>query len=231
MKKNLNAFERLSRMLLGAALLFVAKTLFEHTVVRLGIALVGIYVLIEAISGVCPYFARALHVRSEKDQLAPARRYLLGLVGIQVVFAYEWWTAGWEKIWSGTFVSHMPTTIAFFASKNPFPWYQTFLTSVVMPNATVFGYVVEWTELVIGSVLAVTAFIFLLERRILARRVALVCASVVLVIAMVLLGNFYLATSAIGPSERGINVIAFWAEAVLAYTWLALLFRRELKMD
>lgn len=80
---------------------------------------------------------------------------VLGLVG------YVWLMAGIEKLTTPGFVAGMSKTLAFFASKNPYPGYKDFLLTLAVPNATPFAYVVEWGELLAGVALILAAVVFL----------------------------------------------------------------------
>src|SRR3990167_10513043 len=96
MKPNLRAFDRLVRFLLGAFLIFAALVLFTHPLARVLATIAGIYALLECLTSSCPLYAR-LGMKSSADVLKSESLYLLGLLGVQGVLAYEWWNAGWRS--------------------------------------------------------------------------------------------------------------------------------------
>lgn len=68
---------------------------------------------------------------------------LFYLTLVQLVYCYEWLSAGWEKISGGKFVSTLPETLGAFASNNPYGWFKNFLLGFSMEHATLLGYLVE----------------------------------------------------------------------------------------
>jgi thiosulfate dehydrogenase [quinone] large subunit len=81
---------------------------------------------------------------------------------VRLYVGYEWLSAGWEKITGGgwVFSAHDGAAIKGFVmgalaqATGAHPavqgWYAAFLQYVVLPNATVFGYMVTFGEVLIG---------------------------------------------------------------------------------
>ncbi|GEM_PF-1554657 len=213
--KNLTKFERAVRLFLAVLAFFAVAVLLHHPVAKVIFSAFGILAVFELLSGKCWAYAK---LGSEK--LSLEKLYLMGLALIQGVMAYEWWSAGWEKISTPDFVNGINKTLGFFASQNPFPWYKNFLNDFALPNATRFAYTVEWSQIAIAIVLLVTAVLVLYTRGSLNKLVLLV-AAVALIGGMLMNTNFYLAAGWTGPGTKGSNVVMFWTQAMLLYVWLS----------
>src|SRR3989344_6922994 len=219
MEKNINWLDRLMRIALAAILVFAAVALFKHPVARVLGVVGALFALWEAFSAKC-YLATHLGSRSITERLGESSIYLLGLVVIQMTLAYEWWSAGWEKVSSPEFVSGINGTLGYFASKNPFPWYQDFLLGFATRNSTLFAYSVEWGQVAIAITLAVAGAVFVYSKQTAIQKIALKLSVLALVGGMLMNANFYLAAGWTGPGTHGINVVMFWIQAILAYIWL-----------
>lgn len=80
---------------------------------------------------------------------------MLGFFVFQMVLGFEWFWSGLAKIiMPGGFPAALPEELGEIAQNAP-AWYANFLTSIVISNAAVFGYVIEISELLIGA-----AFLF-----------------------------------------------------------------------
>lgn len=207
------------RVILAAILVFAVVILFKHPIARVLGSLGAIFALWEALSAKC-YLTHYLGSRSIGERLNEGSLYILGLVGVQMVLAYEWWSAGWEKVSSPEFVNGINGTLGYFASKNPFPWYKDFLLGPATNNSTLFAYSVEWSQIAIATVLAVAGVLFVYSRSTPVKKLALKFSVLALVGGILMNANFYLAAGWTGPGTHGINVVMFWIEAGLVYIWL-----------
>ncbi|TAK03807.1 DUF2892 domain-containing protein [Patescibacteria group bacterium] len=225
MRRNLAPFDRLVRIALAAILLFAAVVLYQHPVARILAFVGGLFALAEGLSAACPLAAH-LGAKGVKDRLDEKALLLIGVVGTQMVLAYEWWSAGWEKVSSPGFVQGIGGTLARFASENPFPWYKDFLLGFASENATVFAQAVQWSQVAIGLTLAAAgaAYVFLKDAE--SRHNALAVSAIALFGGMLMNANFYLAAGWTGPGTHGINVVMFWTQAILIYVWLSMLMAR-----
>ena len=216
MQKNLNWFDRLVRVLFSVILLLSALYLFHHPLARLATAVFGIYALAEGLFSICPLFNKL----SKGGRLSAEAHYLVGLLVIQCVIAYQWWSAGFEKMSSGVFVTGLPKTLGFFASQNPFMWVKNFLLGFATNNAVTFGQLVQWSQIVVGVVLVLAAAAYVYSKNTSLRKTAIVLSVLALIGGMAMNVTFYLAAGWTGPGTKGINVTMFWAEAILAHTWI-----------
>lgn len=224
MQRNLNTWERVVRLLLAVFAFWGVAVLFTHPVARAAGILLGLFSLGECVLGFC-----YLHKRSGAQTpggLSSGALYLLGLLGVQAVLAYEWWSAGWEKVSSSAFVNGIRETFAFFASKNPFPLMKEFLLGFATQNAAAFAYAVEWSQVAIAITLIIcAAFIGLRVNRF--ARIAL-CLSILALLGGALMNaTFYLAAGWTGPGTKGSNVVMFWTQMVLVYVWISALFQKN----
>lgn len=218
MKKNINWLDRLIRIILAAILFFAVVVLFKHPVARFLGTAGAIFALWEAFSAKC-YLTGHLGSRSIAERLNEGSLYLLGLVAVQMILAYEWWSAGWEKVSNPEFVNSINGTLGFFASQNPFSWYKDFLLGFATRNSTTFAYSVEWSQIAIAAILVVAGVIFVYSRQISIKKIALKLSVLALVGGMLMNANFYLAAGWTGPGTHGINVVMFWVQGILTYIW------------
>lgn len=217
MQKNLASFDRAARLFLGIISLLLAAVIFSDPFARLFALAFGVYAVWECASGKCPLHAK-LGLRAPADLLAPETAYLLGLAAIQLVLAYAWLSAGWEKVSGAAFAGGLAKTLGYFASKNPFPWYKAFLLGPATSYATPFGYVIEWGELAVGIGLAACAVAILISAEA-KRRQGLIFSVAALAAGMLMNANFYFAAGWTGAGTKGDNVAMFWVAAALAYVW------------
>lgn len=226
MKPNLRPFDRLIRFLLGAFFLFAAWVLFEHPLTRVLSTIAGVYTLLECLTSSCPLYGR-LGMKSQADTLKTESLYLLGLFGVQIALAYKWLSAGLEKVSGPDFVADLVKTLAYSASKNPFPWYRDILTGFATRYVVPLGYAIEWGEVAAGAILILSVVVYLHSKNAETRRGLLILSVAALLGGALLNTAFYLAVGWIGPSTKNINVVMFWTQLVLAYVWLSALMAKK----
>lgn len=144
----------------------------------------------------------------------------LAVILIQAIFGFEWLRAGWEKIHGGVFVPNLPKTFAAFADKNPYPWMKSFLTGAATANATLFGQLVQWGELLAGIALILGAAYSLylgLTRRAnpVLMRVEEVLVALALLGGMILNAVFWFAAAHMNPSTDSVNFVMFFTQLVI----------------
>lgn len=225
MPKNLNWFDRLIRILMSAVLFFSAAYLFHNSIARIAAAAFGLLELVEAVVGICPLFnwlgnGRFFFGWLGQNKLSAEANYLVGLIAIQCVLAYDWWSAGFGKISSGAFVAGLPKTLATFANQNPFPWVKNFLLGFATSNATAFGQLVQWSEATIGVVLVLAGISYVYSKHPSVRKFSVILSVLALFGAIIMNVTYYFAAGWISLGVKSINLIMFWTEAILAYTWL-----------
>lgn len=76
---------------------------------------------------------------------------MIGLLIVQIIIGYEWLLSGIAKFAQGDFVSGLADNLTEAASAGG--WYAGFLNGFVIPNATVFGYIIETAEVLVGIAL------------------------------------------------------------------------------
>lgn len=79
---------------------------------------------------------------------------LIGLLTVQMIIGYEWLISGIAKFVAGDFASGLADALAAKTAEAP-GWYAGFLKSIVIPNGTAFGYLIETAEVLAGIALIV----------------------------------------------------------------------------
>jgi uncharacterized membrane protein YphA (DoxX/SURF4 family) len=74
----------------------------------------------------------------------------LWLALLRIATGWIFLNSGWEKLSNPAFVPGMGKTLAYFASKNPYPWMVSLLQGVAIPHATFFGVLFSWGEFLVG---------------------------------------------------------------------------------
>ncbi len=216
----LGTYDRLARAVLAALSAWIGIVVFPPFGIGALFVLFALWCLVEAATGWCP-----LHQRLQMDRRA---NVLLGaLLAVQLSLAYGWAVPGVEKI-AGHFAQDLPKTLQFFASKNPYAWYVRFLQGYVLPNASWFGVVIAWAELLVGIVLVLScAAIALGNAR--WRTIGYAASLVALIGGLAMNANFWIAAGWTSPGTAGANTAMFWPELALVYVWGAFLFRRDIE--
>jgi thiosulfate dehydrogenase (quinone) large subunit len=181
--------------------------------------------------------------------LTRAARYLLA--SIQLIIGWEWFVSGTNKVLSGNFPQSLLDTLNSGIQNNPNSWYITFLQKIVVPNSVSFGYLVEWTEVMVGLALLVGAIILVGKPRMRGdSQHAIVIAVSVAVILLAAVGAFFTVNfhfwmghgiiPGIGaaPTDEGIDLDALippfalviiianlaWIKALRGETWYSQLY-------
>ncbi len=85
---------------------------------------------------------------------------LIGLLLVEMIIGYEWLVSGVTKFVRGGFPSGLADELLEKSAGAP-EWYSSLLTSVVIPNAEIFGYLIEISEVLAGVALILGPFIWL----------------------------------------------------------------------
>ena len=75
-----------------------------------------------------------------------------GFLVVEMIIGYEWFISGLVKIVRGGFPAGLADELL-EKSAGTAQWYGSFLKSAVIPFAEVYGYAIEWSELLAGIVL------------------------------------------------------------------------------
>lgn len=126
---------------------------------------------------------------------------MIGLLIFEIIVGYEWLISGLTKILRGDFPSGLADGLA-DKSADVAGWYTGFFNGVVVPNAPLFGYVIEIAEVLVGIALIVGPLIWLfawerLPNRLQSTAVFLLAAASIGGIFMAL--NFHFANGASHP--------------------------------
>jgi hypothetical protein len=87
-------------------------------------------------------------------------RALVGLLVVQIIVGFEFFWTVLVKIVRGGFVSGLAADLQTRVEAAP-GWYRSLAHSVIIPNATLFGYLIIIGELFVGITLIVTAVVWL----------------------------------------------------------------------
>jgi thiosulfate dehydrogenase (quinone) large subunit len=134
----------------------------------------------------------------EAEDLRPI---VVGFLLIQIAVGYEWLVSGLAKILNGGFPTGLAAEMK-DRSVNAVAWYARFLDRVVIPHGVLFGYLVEWGELLVGIAMISTAVLWLWRWRRLSstwRYVVLIAIIASSAAAIVMNINFHLANGASHP--------------------------------
>jgi hypothetical protein len=81
------------------------------------------------------------------------------LAALQAVLGWEWLMSAGNKVLSGSFPQGLSDTLNDGIKNNPNTWYAAFLQQNILPHSIFYGYLIEWTEMVIAIFLLGGAFI------------------------------------------------------------------------
>ena len=181
--------------------------------------------------------------------LTRAARYVLA--AIQLIIGWEWFVSGTNKVLSGTFPQSLLNTLNTGTQDNPNSWYVSFLHNVVVLHSVSFGYMIEWTEVMVGLALLAGALILIGKPRMRGDpQHGLVVACSVAVILLAAVGAFFTVNfhfwmghgiiPGIGaaPTDEGIDLDALippfalviiianlaWIKALRGETWYSRLY-------
>ena len=132
---------------------------------------------------------------------AQTRIPLVGLLVVQLAIGYEWAMSGLTKIVRGGFPSGLAVELR-DKSQGTASWYRSFLDSAVIPHPSLWGYLIEIGELLVGLALIAATLIWLFRwDRLRAREREGVLLGIVLASlgAVLMAVNFHLANGAPHP--------------------------------
>lgn len=165
---------------------------------------------------------------------------MVGLLVVQIIIGYEWFISGLVKIVRGDLPSGLAEALL-KKSPSAATWYGSFLNRAVIPNAVIFGYVVEISELLAGVVLIVGPLVWILGWDRLSDRMR---KAVLIAIAAAAIGgaflaiNLHLANGASHPwllpdtsFDEGIDLDSVLPAIQLLIATVAIVFLRRLHGD
>jgi len=139
------------------------------------------------------------------------------LLGIQLVFGLIWFKSAIPKFLEPLFVNNLASTLTYFASKNPLPWYRQFLQTTAIPNVSLFAELTRFGELTAAILLSVTAILALRKMRMSKlHELAIIGA----IIGAWLNLQFGLASFWTSPASETLNLLMFLVQGIFVfYHW------------
>ena len=86
---------------------------------------------------------------------------MVGLLLVTMVVGYEWFISGLGKVVRGDFAAGLAEELV-EKSAGTAEWYAGFLQRAVIPNGELFGYLIQWSELLAGIALLGGPLVWLL---------------------------------------------------------------------
>jgi thiosulfate dehydrogenase [quinone] large subunit len=169
-----------------------------------------------------PALPRAHEYAASQGQTGPARsggRVNVLLAALQLLVGYQWLVSGGDKLLYGHFPDQMRQLVAGAISSGRLPdFFAQFLQSAVLPNATIFGVLVECGEMLTGLGLLAGVLLSMTRPPILRRLTAERGSGARF--ARIALGALYVLTvvAALGALFMGLN---YWALDGMPMPWFA----------
>ncbi len=166
--------------------------------------------------------------------------WMIGFVIVQIIIGYEWLASGLVKVLRGDFTIGLADELVEKA-EGAYGWYANLLESVIVPNASVLGWIIETAEILIGIAFIVIPLLwFFAQQRVSNRiwRTAFVLTTIAAIGGIFMALNFHLANGYIHPwvlptdsFEEGVDFDTFLAamNGVIAIVYINLYsrFRRQ----
>lgn len=122
-----------------------------------------------------------------------------------------WAKSSYSKFTSGTFVSGLGETLTKVTPKNPYPFFKDFISSMVIPNASVFGFLVFWGEFLVAvSIVAGTVMLLMNPLN----RMATMVVIAGLLGGLLLNGVFWFGFGWTSPSTDSVNLLMAAIEVI-----------------
>lgn len=139
------------------------------------------------------------------------------LLGVQLVIGLIWFKSALPKFLEPGFVKNLTSTLNYFASKNPLPWYKEFLQTVAIPNASLFAELTRFGELTAAVLLSVTAIVALRKIRLTKTHELAIFGGIT---GSWLNLQFGLASFWTSPASETLNLLMFLVQGTLVfYHW------------
>jgi len=142
-----------------------------------------------------------------------SRNINLPVLLIVTVIDYIWLKSSYGKVMGGKFVSSMEGVLKKFASENPYPFVKSFLETMAIPNAPLFGFLTMWGEVLVALSLLVSLVILYLGN---GKRLLWMLLSLGLFGGAFLNAIFYLSAGWTSPSSESLNLLMFAIEVIVA---------------
>ena len=107
---------------------------------------------------------RAYRARMRRAPLPDVSKPNIALAGLQLLVGYEWLVSGVDKLLLGTFPDSLPRLLTGTIGGGHLPgFFAAILQTLVLPNAAIFGVVIEWGETLAGLGLIAAGLVTLLR--------------------------------------------------------------------
>lgn len=138
--------------------------------------------------------------------------YRQGFFSLILGLGLIWSMAGIPKVIEGKFPFILKGILEQFATKNPYPFYKSFLENTAIPNAETFGYLVMFGEPLTGVTIVLSTLYLLIRPR--GNRLVEIFLIMGLIGGLVLNTNFYLGGGWTNVNKSGMNMLMIILEAV-----------------
>lgn len=120
------------------------------------ITIVGLYIFFSSKLNGFPLFRFCVKVKDMDKTISSVHDRWLNT--ITLVLGYLWLVSGLDKILSGEFVSGFADYVSLQIAEAPIvPWYNSFLSSFVMPNSVLAANSIQYAEFFIGAILVLAS--------------------------------------------------------------------------
>ncbi len=112
------------------------------------------------------HLSRHLHQHSVSSEANTTGNHFpnIALAGFQILIGYEWLLAGGDKLLLGNFPAQMEKLLLGVIAGGQLPgFFAALLRELVIPNAVLFGYLIEWSETLAGLGLMIAGLLMLLR--------------------------------------------------------------------
>lgn len=112
------------------------------------------------------HLPRRSHLRPAQQAIkaTSTRRPNVALAGLQILIGYEWLLAGGDKLLLGGFPAQLGELLRTIVGSSHLPgFFVAILQGLVVPNALLFGYLIEWGETLAGLGLVAAGLLSLLR--------------------------------------------------------------------
>ncbi|MBI2600256.1 hypothetical protein HYW43_05050 [Candidatus Daviesbacteria bacterium] len=140
------------------------------------------------------------------------KNFFNGLILILLAHGLIWLRSSYGKLYGGKFVDELGKTLAFFASKNPYPLVKDFLQNTAIPNSKLFGNLTMWGEF-LSALAIILGASYLLIKKSWDNRAAIVLISGLLG-GIFLNMVFWLSAGWMSPSTESVNLIMFITQLI-----------------
>jgi hypothetical protein len=112
------------------------------------------------------HLPRRSHRRSASPEAGATGAHFpnIALAGFQILIGYEWLLAGGDKLLLGGFPAQLGKLLLGTVGGGQLPgFFASLLRELVVPNAVLFGYLIEWSETLAGLGLMIAGLLALLR--------------------------------------------------------------------